>query len=639
MFSLLKLMIIILLNETYAHITYDIETILLPASNLTGAKEISITLKVFGKLIQLHLRRSDKIVSPAFKEWKYNVKGVTEKLFELNVSSHCFYYHEDHISSAAINFCHQHGLKGLVFMENDTLEIWPLRNEFTPICLIDNFRRQTNLSFGKLYAIKRSLQYLADLNLYYWDMFKLKRRHVRNAQQNLTMELAVFIDEAAYHMCMFIQDNDEDKLRNIIVVYVNRIQAAFNRPNLNVFINITLLSLNILRKQTLNLLFSNNEAGQRLDSFCKYANSLNPTNDDDPNHWDISLYLTGVDLYADMLVQHEGHYRDEKNFEITGCSNYEGVCDPLLSCAIAEFRDKSEVESSLNAIQKIGDLLGLKQEQSSSDSQMNITWSEYSREKSKKFWERKTCLRDQAKTMISKKKNVNSTGKNLTIELAVFFDEAAYYLCMRIPTNYEDKFRNMILAYVNRIQAAFNRPNLNVSVNITLLSLNFLRKQKLNLPFLNNEAVQVLDSFCKYANSLNPTNDDDPNHWDISLYLTGVDLYADMLVQHEGHYRDEKNFEITGCSNDEGVCDPLLSCAIVEFRNQSEVEYSFTAIEKIGQLLGLKQEPRSSDSQMNITWSEYSREKSKKLWERKTCLRDQAKTISKTENIDNDKTQ
>ncbi|XP_067210762.1 zinc metalloproteinase/disintegrin-like [Linepithema humile] len=406
MFFLLKYMIIILLNEMYAQITHDIETILLPASNPTGAIKIPITLKVFGRLIQLNLRRSDRIVSPAFKEWKYNAKGVTEKLFKLNVSSHCFYYHEDHISSAVINFCHEHGLEGFVFVENNTLEIQPLRNDFMPMCLIYDFRGQSNLSLGKPYVIKKSMEYFADSSLYHWDMFKLKRRHVRNAQQNLTVELAVFYDEAAYNMSMSILNNDKDKLHNMILDYVNRIQNAFSRPSLDAFFNVTLISLKYLKEQQLNLPISDGDAKELLNSFCTYVNFLNPSDDNDPRHWDIGLYLTGINLYEYIHVL-QPYYRTEKNYDIKGRTYQDGACNPLLSCAIVEFRDSSEITSSLEAIYKIGNLLGLTQEQSSSDSQKYVTWSKNSN-KIEKLWETKTCLRDQAKTMISKPENINN---------------------------------------------------------------------------------------------------------------------------------------------------------------------------------------------------------------------------------------
>ncbi|XP_067215028.1 uncharacterized protein [Linepithema humile] len=435
---------------------------------------------------------------------------------------------------------------------------------------------------------------------------------------------------------MSILNNDKDKLHNMILDYVNRIQNAFSRPSLNAFFNITLISLKYLKEQQLNLPISDGDAKELLNSFCTYVNFLNPSDDNDPRHWDIGLYLTGINLYEYIHVL-QPYYRTEKNYDIKGRTYQDGACNPLLSCAIVEFRDSSEITSSLEAIYKIGNLLGLTQEQSSSDSQKYVTWSKNSN-KIEKLWETKTCLRDQAKTMISKPENINNdnAGQNLTIELAVFIDEAAYNKSMSILDNDEDKLHNIILAYVNRIQAAFNRPSLDVFMNITLIRLIMLREQPSNLPISDGNAGELLFSFCTYADSLNFPNDNNPHHWDIALYLTGIKLYENVMVKFKMHDRDEKNFQITGYTYFDSVCKPLLSCAIAEFRDKSEVEYPLTAIKMIGELLGLIPEQSSSNLERNITWPEYNRNEMETLWERKTCLRDQAKRMNfKKENIDN----
>ena len=70
---------------------------------------MSLTFKVFGKLVQLNMRRNDEIISPVFEEWKNNVNGVTEKSSKVKVSNSCFYLYEDYFS-AAINICQEYGL-------------------------------------------------------------------------------------------------------------------------------------------------------------------------------------------------------------------------------------------------------------------------------------------------------------------------------------------------------------------------------------------------------------------------------------------------------------------------------------------------------------------------------------------------
>nr|XP_012233686.1 PREDICTED: uncharacterized protein LOC105678717 [Linepithema humile] len=647
MFSILKLVIIILLNETYAHISQNTEIILLPASNPTGAKKIPIALKVFGRLIQLNLRRNDRIVSPAFGIWKYNANRVTEKLLELNLSNPCYYYHEDHISYAAINFCHEDGLKGHVFVENKTLEIHPLRNEFKLMCLIDDFREETNFSFGKPHLIKRSLEYFADSNSYHWDKFELNRRHVHNAQQNLTAKLAIFIDKSAYDKLIFFLHYNYIMVNEEISQYVNRIQAAFNYPNLNVFLKILVVRINILVNQPSNLaVWHGNSAVDRvLDLFCKYANSLNPTDDDNPNHWDIGLYLTGIDLYEDIQVKHKAHYRTHRDFKITGKAHIDGVCDRRFSCAVAEYRDKSEFIYSLNAVNEIGHLLGITEERDFKNLETLKAWDKDSSKKMKNLWERKTCLREQAiskkitpETIIPKTENNdnNNTRQNLTIELAVFFDEAAYHMYMPLLDNNKRELRNMILAYVNQIQAMFHHPSFGTPLDISLVRLKIMKEQPSDFPVFDGDVIQLLDSFCNYATTQNPRDDNDPHHWDISLYLTGINIYS--------KYNQQRYYEPITEFFRNGACVPFNSCIIVEFGFNKSIHSAFAtsraAAHAIGRLLGMDDDNGSINSTCpkgeyimtdwlyhrgQITWSECSRNSAKKLWKTKECLLDRTR--------------
>nr|XP_012217909.1 PREDICTED: A disintegrin and metalloproteinase with thrombospondin motifs 7-like [Linepithema humile] len=435
MFFLLTLVLIILLNEANAYIRQDTETILLPVLNPIGAKEIPLTLKVFGQLIQLNLRKNDQIVPPEFEVWKNNWKSDTEKLLQLNVSDPCYYYHKDYISSAAINFCHEYGLNGLVFLQDDTLEIRPLWNEFTPLCLTDDIRKQSNLSFGKSHLIKRSLHYFADSNLYHSDYSKFKRHRVRNAEQKLIIKLAVFVDDAAYRKFLSLLDNDKEKVQNLVLAYVNRIESTFHHPSVGVSIDISLVHLYIIKKQASDLIYSDGEVYKVLDLFCKYANSLNPPDDNDPGHWDISLYLTGKNLYEhpDAWMSDKGGTKVDVR---TGSSYINTVCSPQKSCAITEFGAVSDgsssgFSSSLSALYLIGNLLGLDFDKDPFESYTNaddvnitvmspyryfwgyVTWSNRSRNQMEKLWERKPCLRD------------GTTSEN--IDDASAFDHSRYH--------------------------------------------------------------------------------------------------------------------------------------------------------------------------------------------------------------------
>jgi len=89
-------------------------------------------------------------------------------------------------------------------------------------------------------VIKRSVQYYANSTFNELSKnFKPKQRYVRNARQNPTIELAVFLDEAAYKKFMPLLDNDKKKLRDMILAYVNQIQAVFRHSNFGVPVDIS----------------------------------------------------------------------------------------------------------------------------------------------------------------------------------------------------------------------------------------------------------------------------------------------------------------------------------------------------------------------------------------------------------------
>ncbi|XP_012224544.2 A disintegrin and metalloproteinase with thrombospondin motifs adt-2-like isoform X1 [Linepithema humile] len=419
MLLVLEFILIIILNKTNAYITQDSEIILLPAWNPTDAEEIPLTLKVFGKLIQLNLRKNDKFVSSMFEKWKYNAKSIT-KISQLKALDSCFYIHEDHVSSAAINFCHENGLKGFIFVENDTVEIRPLRSEFSPLCLIDDssVKKEINLSFGKPHLIKTSVQYLDDSNLYFLNNLTRKRRNVQNTEKKLTIELAVFFDEAAYRTFMPLLDNDKEKIRCMILAYVNRIQAAFHHPSLGVTIDISLVHLDIMENQPSQLPVVDLDYLDLLHSFCNYAYIRNYP-DEHSHHWDFSIYLTGIDLYKYENVKTLPTFRHAiikrvKNYDVKGVA-FEDACEGIGSCAVAEFRATSEIismglRSSFLATHEIGHLLGLDHDTDSKQksgykyvmykyykNENHMAWSEKSRNEIKGLWERKECLQNYKK--------------------------------------------------------------------------------------------------------------------------------------------------------------------------------------------------------------------------------------------------
>lgn len=148
-----------------------------------------------------------------------------------------------------------------------------------------------------------------------------------------------------------------------------------------------------------------------------------------------------------------------------------------------------------------------------------------------------------------------STGE-LTIELAVFFDEPGYKIFAPFFNGNEKEIRNMLLAYINAIQALYYHPSLGTRINIVLVRLDIMKQQPKTLPHYNGERNLLLNSFCNFTTINNPPNDNHPNHWDIGIYVSGLDFY----VNENG----KKNSITMGLATVSGVCLHQYSCVIAE---------------------------------------------------------------------------
>jgi len=210
-------------------------------------------------------------------------------------------------------------------------------------------KEESNTSLGKSHLIKRSLQLFTDLNFNNLDNFKLKQRSVRNIarnlQEKLTIELAIFIDEAAYRTFKPFLNETNENLLNIMLAYVNRIQAVYHHPSLGVSIDISLVHFEIMEKQPSNLPVDR-DIIKLHNSFCQYAEFLNPPGDNDPRHWDVGLYLTGIDIYF------------QNDPSVLGIANTDSICKPNKSCTLVEFGIANDFysgfTSSLTAAHEIG---------------------------------------------------------------------------------------------------------------------------------------------------------------------------------------------------------------------------------------------------------------------------------------------
>lgn len=74
-----------------------------------------------------------------------------------------------------------------------------------------------------------------------------------------------------------------------------------------------------------------------------------------------------------------------------------------------------------------------------------------------------------------------------------------------------------------QVQALYQHSSLGTRIQLSLVRLTLLRAQPSTLP-PHAERGKLLDAFCAYQRSLNVDDDDDPQHWDMALLLSGLVL-------------------------------------------------------------------------------------------------------------------
>ena len=88
------------------------------------------------------------------------------------------------------------------------------------------------------------------------------------------------------------------------------------------------------------------------------------------------------------------------------------------------------------------------------------------------------------------------------------------------------------------------------------------RKITKPMPVVSPSPVNVYDVIKfllrSYNNGLNEGDDRHPGHWDLGVYLTGVDLYTESIY-------GDKQYGTLGVARTRGMCSKKFSCAITEF--------------------------------------------------------------------------
>ncbi|KAF3423109.1 hypothetical protein E2986_06737 [Frieseomelitta varia] len=426
----LETVLLFLFRLAFARNTQDIEIVLLPLWNaedsakvIENKLQIPLSFKAFDQSVQLILHRNDKITAPRFKAWKHGDADSMEELTELGKSVSCHYLHRDDVSSAAVSLCGERGVHGFVFLKNITLEITPLQSQEISF-FDDRYVRRRSEILGEPHVVKRAYRpfaffeddadYHAQLGNYVTDGNErgepLENFNEDNVNDALTLELALFFDETGYNLFSpFFDDNFDEKILDMLLAYVNGVQAIYHHPSLGIAIDISLVRLEIMQKQPRDLPHHNGERGKLLDSFCNYAVTKNPRDEFHPSHWDLGLYVSGLDFY----VAETGR----KNSATMGLAVVGGLCIDQYSCVIAELGVTDQFgkpfpsagfTSVYIAAHEIGHNLGMHHDSTgnacpkdgyimspSRGTNGETIWSECSRNVAEKLPYTKPCLKDR----------------------------------------------------------------------------------------------------------------------------------------------------------------------------------------------------------------------------------------------------
>ena len=158
---------------------------------------------------------------------------------------------------------------------------------------------------------------------------------------------------------------------------------------------------------------------------------------------------------------------------------------------------------------------------------------------------------------VEKDFNVKDVDINKYLELSVFVDHKAYKnLWSNGLIETEEQFDELILSYINQIQAIYSHKSFVGNFFINLVKIEIQRTDIFSKSDGNRD--EMLKKFCEYQSDLNPKSDSDPLHWDMALLLTGYDLY---VIRDDG----TRDFKSLGLGSVSGICTLERNCVISEF--------------------------------------------------------------------------
>lgn len=297
---------------------------------------LDFSFDAFGYPVELKFQKNEKLLSPSAK---FVRKGQASEV-EMNLGRNCHYLHSSFNSVGAVSNCYENEINGFLMFPNETLEIRPLTNRLQsmlnmPEALVDENEERNYPHIVKRAAMPPDSFFKNDYNVNSAlkmepisdDIQRIFKRATK--ERKATIEVGVFFDEAGYDVFAPYFNYRDHKLRDMILAYMNGVQALYHHSSLGTPIDITIVYLEIMENQPHNMPHHDGERNKLLDSFCDYQKNLNPKGDKHPGHWDMALYISGLDFYA--------MENGRKSGVTMGLATVGGVCIADYACVIAEF--------------------------------------------------------------------------------------------------------------------------------------------------------------------------------------------------------------------------------------------------------------------------------------------------------------
>lgn len=335
----------------------DYEIVHLPESLWSGRESVTtdgsddggkyLSFKVFNKQVELNLFPNKNLISPFSRIVKKSENSTTKTYYANEEPNHCHFLHENINSTAAISNCESTEIHGLIFLPDDSFEIIPLSTRLKFLVDVDNHHHHDNVDdtrnsqIAKIpHLVKRSTFNIPGTfeNDFVVTTFRhlpvkkkfFKRTRGMDYNSRPHVELGLFFDEAFYKIFAPFFENDDKKMQDFILSYINGVQSLYHHHSLGRKIDFTIVYLEIMEVQSPDLPHGYGERNELIDNFCEYQKNLNPGDDRHPEHWDMSVYVSGLDFFA---WDANGY----KNGVTMGLATVAGVCQEDFNCIIAEF--------------------------------------------------------------------------------------------------------------------------------------------------------------------------------------------------------------------------------------------------------------------------------------------------------------